>query len=156
MDVDKKWLGPKFRKDAKKIEDAVARISQEDREKLAALQEAGGKVVVEFEGLGSVELEKVTIAKNEKGVNGKSPTFFNSILLILLIALVREYTPNVIEPSFGIGRIFYCLIEHIYWSLPGNEARGVLSFLQRLYQLKSSSYLSPVIQTSLLLSLHFR
>jgi len=75
MDVDKKWLGPKFRKDAKKIEDAVARISQEDREKLAALQEAGGKVSVEVEGLGSVELEKVTIAKNEKSVNGKSPTF---------------------------------------------------------------------------------
>ena len=75
MDVDKKWLGPKFRKDAKKIEDAVARISQEDREKLAALQEAGGKVFVEVEGLGSVELEKVTIAKNEKSVNGKSPTF---------------------------------------------------------------------------------
>ena len=75
MDVDKKWLGPKFQKDAKKIEEAVARISQEDREKLAALQEAGGKVVVEVEGLGSVELEKVTIAKNEKRVNGKSPTF---------------------------------------------------------------------------------
>ena len=75
MDVDEKWLGPKFRKDAKKIEDAVARISQEDREKLATLQAAGGKVFVEVEGLGSVELEKVTIAKNEKSVHGKSPTF---------------------------------------------------------------------------------
>lgn len=50
------------------------------------------------------------------------------MLLILLIVLVREYTPNVIEPSFGIGRIFYSLIEHIYWSRPGDEARGVLSF----------------------------
>ena len=75
MDVDKKWLGHKFRKDAKKIEDAVARISQEDRERLAALQEAGGKVFVEVEGLGSVELEKVTIANNEKSVYGKFPTF---------------------------------------------------------------------------------
>ena len=46
----------------------------------------------------------------------------------MLIAPVREYTPNVIEPSFGIGRIFYSLIEHIYWSRPGDEARGVLSF----------------------------
>ena len=73
MDVDEKWLGPKFRKDAKKIEDAVARISQEDREKLATLQAAGGKVFVEVEGLGSVELEKVTIAENLKKVHGKSP-----------------------------------------------------------------------------------
>ncbi|PUU75156.1 hypothetical protein B9Z19DRAFT_1154796 [Tuber borchii] len=96
IDVDMKWLGPKFRKDDKKIENAVARISQEDRERLAALQEAGGKVLVEVEGPGSLDLEQVTIAKNEKSVN------------------VREYTPNFIEPSFGIGRILYSLIEHIY------------------------------------------
>ncbi|KAJ7860702.1 anticodon-binding protein [Mycena olivaceomarginata] len=29
---------------------------------------------------------------------------------------VREFTPNVIEPSFGIGRILYCLLEHSFWS----------------------------------------
>lgn len=28
---------------------------------------------------------------------------------------VREYTPNVIEPSFDIGRIVYSLLEHVYW-----------------------------------------
>jgi len=50
------------------------------------------------------------------------------MLLILLIALVREYTPNVTEPSFGISRITYCLVEHIYWSRSGDEVRGVLSF----------------------------
>ena len=48
--------------------------------------------------------------------------------MILLIVLAREYVPNVIEPSFGIGRIFYCLVEHIYWSRPGDQVRGVLSF----------------------------
>jgi glycyl-tRNA synthetase len=37
----------------------------------------------------------------------------------------REYIPNVIEPSFGIGRILYSLMEHVYWSRPGDEARGV-------------------------------
>ena len=41
---------------------------------------------------------------------------------------IREYTPNVIEPSFGIGRILYSLMEHNYWtraSEGGDEARGV-------------------------------
>ena len=71
MDIDKRWLGPKFRKDAKKIEDAVARIPQDDSEKLAAVQEAGGKVFVEVESLGSVELERVTIVNN-KSLEGKS------------------------------------------------------------------------------------
>ncbi|KAI0795032.1 glycyl-tRNA synthetase [Abortiporus biennis] len=40
---------------------------------------------------------------------------------------VREFTPNVIEPSFGIGRILYCLLEHVYWSREQDVDRGVLS-----------------------------
>ena len=72
MDIDKRWLGTKVRNDSKKIEDAVARISQEDREKLAAVQEACEKPFVEVENLGSVELERVTIAKNKKSLEGKS------------------------------------------------------------------------------------
>jgi glycyl-tRNA synthetase len=42
--------------------------------------------------------------------------------------LVYEYTPNVIEPSFGIGRILYSLIEHVYSFRPEDKQRGVLSF----------------------------
>jgi glycyl-tRNA synthetase len=42
--------------------------------------------------------------------------------------IVYEYTPNVIEPSFGIGRILYALIEHNYWTRPEDQDRGVLSF----------------------------
>ena len=26
----------------------------------------------------------------------------------------RKFTPSVIEPSFGIGRIIYCVLEHVY------------------------------------------
>ncbi|KAG8908276.1 Glycine--tRNA ligase 1, mitochondrial [Tulasnella sp. 403] len=40
---------------------------------------------------------------------------------------VREFTPNVIEPSFGIGRILYSLLEHSYWAREQDAARGVLS-----------------------------
>jgi glycyl-tRNA synthetase (class II) len=38
---------------------------------------------------------------------------------------VREYTPNVIEPSFGIGRILYSLLEHVFWSREQDVERGV-------------------------------
>ncbi|KAI0343857.1 glycyl-tRNA synthetase [Trametopsis cervina] len=40
---------------------------------------------------------------------------------------VREFTPNVIEPSFGLGRILYCLLEHSFWSREQDVERGVLS-----------------------------
>ena len=41
---------------------------------------------------------------------------------------VLEYTPNVIEPSFGIGRILYCLLEHSYYTRQGDEQRAVFKF----------------------------
>lgn len=65
---------------------------------------------------------------------------------------MREYTPNVIEPSFGIGRIFYSLIEHIYWTRPDSESRGVLSFPPRIaptkiliVPLSSNSQFDPIV-----------
>ncbi|GES66956.1 glycyl-tRNA synthetase [Aspergillus terreus] len=114
IDLDKKKFGPRFKKDGKAVAAAIDALSQELREKLALDLEQQGKIEVDVEGVGSgkVELDKdiVTIEKRTRVEN------------------VREYTPNVIEPSFGIGRIFYSLIEHVYWSREGDEARGVLSF----------------------------
>jgi len=40
---------------------------------------------------------------------------------------VEEFTPNVIEPSFGLGRILYALLEHSYWARESDINRGVLS-----------------------------
>jgi glycyl-tRNA synthetase len=28
----------------------------------------------------------------------------------------RNFVPSVIEPSFGIGRILYCIFEHSYYT----------------------------------------
>nr|GEZ51358.1 glycine--tRNA ligase, mitochondrial 1-like [Tanacetum cinerariifolium] len=40
----------------------------------------------------------------------------------------RTFTPSVIEPSFGIGRIIYCLYEHSFYMRPskaGDEQLNV-------------------------------
>ncbi|KAJ5693380.1 hypothetical protein N7462_002803 [Penicillium macrosclerotiorum] len=114
IDLDKKKFGPRFKKDSKTVEAAVEALSQDLREKLSLDLEQQGKIEIDVEGVGSgkVELEKdiIQIEKRTRVEN------------------VREYTPNVIEPSFGIGRIMYSMIEHVYWSRAGDEARGVLSF----------------------------
>ncbi|KAI9924378.1 hypothetical protein ASPWEDRAFT_23431 [Aspergillus wentii DTO 134E9] len=114
IDLEKKKFGPRFKKDGKTVEAAVDALSQELREKLSLDLEQNGKIEIDVEGVGSgkVELEKdiINIEKRTRVEN------------------TREYTPNVIEPSFGIGRIFYAMIEHVYWSRAGDEARGVLSF----------------------------
>lgn len=38
---------------------------------------------------------------------------------------VEEIIPNVIEPSFGIGRIMYALFEHSFQIREGEETRTV-------------------------------
>ena len=113
-DLDKKKLGPKFRKDAKAVESAVDALAQDLREKLSLELEKSGKISIDTPGIGSgkTELDKDLI-KIEKRKRTEH---------------TREYTPNVIEPSFGIGRVLYSLMEHVYWSREGDEARGVLSF----------------------------
>lgn len=44
------------------------------------------------------------------------------------LALRRNFTPAVIEPSFGIGRILYCVFEHCFYTREGDEARSVFRF----------------------------
>ncbi|KAL3445199.1 hypothetical protein BJX65DRAFT_151835 [Aspergillus insuetus] len=114
IDLDKKKFGPRFKKDGKTVEAAINDLTQELREKLALDLEQTGKIEVEVAGVagGKAELDK-DIIKIEKRTRVEN---------------VREYTPNVIEPSFGIGRILYSLMEHVYWYREGDEARGVLSF----------------------------
>lgn len=34
----------------------------------------------------------------------------------------RNFTPSVIEPSFGVGRILYCLFEHAFYAREGMDA----------------------------------
>jgi glycyl-tRNA synthetase (class II) len=39
----------------------------------------------------------------------------------------RNFTPSVIEPSFGIGRIMYCLYEHSFYTRPAVSGEQVTS-----------------------------
>jgi glycyl-tRNA synthetase len=50
----------------------------------------------------------------------------------------RNIVPHVIEPSFGVGRILYCILEHSYWVREGDEQRGVLSLAPRIAPVKCS------------------
>ena len=123
IDVEKKKFGPLFKKDAKTVETALLATSQEQRSKLAEEITANGKIVLSVEGVGE---GKVEIPGEAIKIEFRKRTEFT-----------REFTPNVIEPSFGIGRILYALIEHNFWTRGtegGDEARGV-SILYSLHNL---------------------
>ncbi|CAM1510210.1 Fc.00g005450.m01.CDS01 [Cosmosporella sp. VM-42] len=115
VEIDKKKFGPKFKKDAKAIEGVLLATTQEQREGLAKDLKEASSFTVEVPNLGKVEVGQGLVAIEQKTRTEN----------------VREYIPNVIEPSFGIGRILYALCEQNFWTRAddgGDEARGVLSF----------------------------
>lgn len=114
VEIEKKKFGPLFKKDAKAVETALLATSQEEREKLAKQLSDSSKITLDVAGVadGKVEVGNDTL----------------KIEFRKRVENTREFTPNVIEPSFGIGRILYSLIEHNFWTRGtdgGDEARGV-------------------------------
>jgi len=112
--LDKKKSGPLFKKDAGKIQAALDALTQEQREELSGKLQKDGNVDFEVSDIESkiakLSLDIVKVEKESR------------------VVTTREYIPNVIEPSFGVGRILYSLMEHVYWTRDGDAARSVMSF----------------------------
>ena len=50
----------------------------------------------------------------------------------------EKYIPSVIEPSFGIGRIVYCIFEHCFKIRADNATRTYFYFPPLIAPLKCS------------------
>lgn len=117
VEVDKKKFGPQFKKDGKTVQEAIDALTQPQLEAFAKDLQEKGSLTIDVPGVAD---GKATISKDLIKIEYKTIT-----------SHVREYTPNVIEPSFGIGRILYSLMEHNFWtrgSDGADEARGVSYF----------------------------
>ncbi|KAI8898369.1 hypothetical protein BC833DRAFT_590108 [Globomyces pollinis-pini] len=114
LDIHKSKFGPVFKKNAKVVQEALNAFTTEEqlKEFEGQLKAGGGKATVVAADGNSYEItaDMVTIAPKTETIN------------------VIEYTPNVIEPSFGIGRILYSLLEHSYYVREGDEQRAVFKF----------------------------
>jgi len=63
----------------------------------------------------------------------------------------RSFTPSVIEPSFGIGRIMYCLYEHCFYTrpiVPGEVVSSVFRFPPVIAPIKCTVF--PLLQREVL------
>ena len=91
---------------------------------LAAKLAAGGAVKLALEGGESVDITQahVKIEKATKTVAG------------------RSITPGVIEPSFGIGRILYCLLEHSFYWREEDDQRMVLRLTPLVAPIKATVF----------------
>ena len=92
---------------AKKLCEILDKTSDEQKEKYMKEYEANGKIEVDVDG------EKIVLEKDKNEI--KMERFEQNVH-------EEKYSPNVIEPSFGIGRIVYCVMEHCF-KVRENDAR---------------------------------
>lgn len=59
-------------------------------------------------------------------------------------ASLRSFVPSVVEPSFGIGRIMYCMFEHCWFTREQDKQRAVFRFTPPVAPTKATVF--PLIQ----------
>jgi len=109
LKFDRKALGKTFKADQRVVSGALEALAEnwEDFAPIAEALETNGAVTVDgFE----VTKDMVSWTRTTKMVHEV------------------KFTPSVIEPSFGMGRILYSLLEHCFYQRDADEQRCVMKF----------------------------
>ncbi|KAF8132881.1 glycyl-tRNA synthetase [Boletus edulis] len=126
-EFNKKALGQKLGRDGGVVQKIVGEMDQRGLERVKDALLAHGSATISADGR-EITLTPDLVTIQRKTFKQSSP--FLSVFpggSALTHDVVREFTPNVIEPSFGFGRILYTLLEHSFWSREQDIERGVLS-----------------------------
>ncbi|XP_071927314.1 glycine--tRNA ligase, mitochondrial 1-like [Coffea arabica] len=128
----KKELGLAFKGNQKMVTEALEVMDEKVALQMKADLESKGEVEFYICCLGknvTVKKSMVSISKEKKKEHQ------------------RVFTPSVIEPSFGIGRIIYCLFEHAFYTRPskaGDEQLNVFRFPPLVAPIKCTVF--PLVQ----------
>ncbi len=123
INLNYKVVGKIFKKDTKAIEAYINNLSEKEKEEFVKNIENNGKVIINIDGK-EFEILKdyVEIKKVKKVIKGE------------------KVIPHVIEPSYGIDRITYCLLEHSYRE---EEGRVYLDLKPSIAPIKA--YVLPLV-----------
>lgn len=109
LKFDRKVLGLVFKQDARTVASALEALAEDwrDFQPVATALEDDGKATLDgFE----ITKDMLTWQKTQKKVHEV------------------KFTPSVVEPSFGMGRILYSLLEHSFYQRDMDEQRCVMRF----------------------------
>ncbi|CAG0915327.1 unnamed protein product [Notodromas monacha] len=134
---NKQLLGKTFKAKAKVVLEKIESLDKEEGKRLKEELETSGtsKVTVNDEDF-EITKEMIKISEIQEKIS------------------VEEFVPSVIEPSFGIGRIIYSLLEHSYKVRDEDEQRGyftlpaiVAPFKCSVLPLSGADELQPLVQS---------
>ncbi|CDW87462.1 glycine--trna ligase [Stylonychia lemnae] len=119
--VNSKEVGKVFKQDSKAIKEYIDEAPEERKQQLLAEMN---------------ENNQISIKVNDKDfVLTKDHVTFEVIDKILQ---EEKYVPSVIEPSFGIGRIVYCIFEHCFKQRAEDAQRTYFTFPPLIAPVKCS------------------
>jgi len=121
---------------AKKLCEKLNNLTEEEKENYMKEYESKGKIEVDLEG------EKLVLDKEKNEI--KMERFEQNVH-------EEKYSPNVIEPSFGIGRIVYCVMEHCFKVREKDARRTYFDFPPAIAPYKAS--ILPLIENEKFLNL---
>ncbi|XP_050525215.1 glycine--tRNA ligase [Daktulosphaira vitifoliae] len=125
LDMDKGLIGKTLRKDSKECVDKLSKLSIDEVKQLHDFIDKSTpdpKTGLTSCNIGDKQFE---LSKNMIPLKCYSKTIH-----------VEEIIPNVIEPSFGIGRIIYTLLEHTFKIREKDEQRTYLTLPSLVAPLK--------------------
>jgi glycyl-tRNA synthetase len=120
---NKGLMGKAFKKDAQPLMKALLELTEDECKCMQAeLKRGQASVTVQGGAVFSVTGDQVAFNVEKRKISG------------------RHFYPSVIEPSFGIGRLLYCLWEHVYYVRDGErEDDAIAPAVLRL-----PAYIAPV------------
>lgn len=107
IEPNKQKIGPRFKGDQKAVLAALEAVTDEE---CAAIQQSILETGVATVGGFEISGDLVEFVAEKKTV------------------VEVKYTPSVIEPSYGIGRIIHSVLEHSFGQRAGDENRCVMRF----------------------------
>ncbi len=134
VEPNKRLIGPIFKGNQKKVIELLEGLDDAEATKLQADLAAAGAAGVAV-GEYTITAELVSFKSEKKTITEE------------------KYTPSVVEPAFGIGRIIYAVLEHSFSQREGDDQRCVMSFSPcvapikvGIYRLLNNAQFEPFIQ----------
>ncbi|CEF67770.1 Glycine--tRNA ligase [Strongyloides ratti] len=118
---NKSIIGKNYKKTSKEILAKIGSLSIEEIKKVdETLNQSKEYEIETSDGLAKLSKDMLTVKPFEKTIH------------------VEEVTPSVIEPSFGIGRVMYAVLEHSFRTREGDEQRNFLQLPPLIAPIKCS------------------
>ncbi|CAK5114797.1 unnamed protein product [Meloidogyne enterolobii] len=148
---NKAAIGKLFKNESKKIIDLLKNLSLEQLDELEDSLKTNG-LLLNFTSKNHLIFRKYSVKISDDKTIELDSTHVE-VRKYLKTVHVEDVTPSVIEPSFGIGRVMYAVLEHSFRQREGDEKRSYLELAPSIAPIKcsilpisSNKRLDPIIQ----------